>query len=81
LARQAAFQFLTSEDKISTYVAVAENAVKKDGYMVIGTFSESGPEKCSGLEVKQYSEASMSIQFEAAFNKIKMHKSRSYHTF
>ena len=68
---RAAFHFLTSEDKICKYVSIVQNAVKKDGYLVMGTFSENGPKKCSGLEVKQYTEASLSARFELSFNKIK----------
>jgi ubiquinone/menaquinone biosynthesis C-methylase UbiE len=68
---RAAFHFLTSENKIREYVSVAENSVKKNGYLILGTFSESGPKKCSGLEIKQYSETSMSARFETAFQKIK----------
>lgn len=68
---RAAFHFLTTEDKIYKYVAIAEDAIKQDGYLILGTFSENGPEKCSGLEIKQYSEASMSARFEVAFNRIK----------
>jgi SAM-dependent methyltransferase len=68
---RAAFHFLTTEEKINKYVAVAEHLVNKDGYLVLGTFSESGPKKCSGLETKQYSETSMSIRFELAFNRVK----------
>ena len=68
---RAAFHFLTSEDKIYKYVSIAENAIKKNGYLVLGTFSEKGPKKCSGLEIKQYSEASMSARFEVAFDRIK----------
>ncbi len=68
---RAAFHFLTTEEKIYKYVSVAEDAVKKDGYLILGTFSENGPTKCSGLEIKQYSEASMSARFEIAFDRIK----------
>ncbi len=68
---RAAFHFLTSEEKIYKYVSIAEDAVKKGGYLVLGTFSENGPTKCSGLEIKQYSEASMSARFEIAFDRIK----------
>ena len=68
---RAAFHFLTTEDKISNYVSIAEDAIKKDGYLILGTFSEKGPAKCSGLEIKQYSEASMSARFEIAFDRIK----------
>jgi SAM-dependent methyltransferase len=68
---RAAFHFLTTEEKIYKYVSIAENAIKKDGYLILGTFSENGPTKCSGLEIKQYSEASMSARFEIVFDRIK----------
>jgi SAM-dependent methyltransferase len=68
---RAAFHFLTTEDKIYKYISIAEDAVKKNGYLILGTFSENGPKKCSGLETKQYSEASMSARFEIAFDRIK----------
>ena len=68
---RAAFHFLTTENKIYKYVSIAEDAIKKDGYLVLGTFSKNGPSKCSGLEIRQYSEASMSARFEIAFDRIK----------
>jgi len=68
---RAAFHFLTKEDKINRYVTIAEKGIRSNGYLVLGTFSESGPEKCSGLEIKQYNEASMSHHFEQGFERIK----------
>ena len=68
---RAAFHFLTTEDKIYKYVSIAEDAIKKDGYLILGTFSENGPTKCSGLEIQQYSEVSMSARFEVAFDRVK----------
>lgn len=68
---RAAFHFLTTEDKIYKYVSIAEDAIKRNGYLILGTFSENGPTKCSGLDIKQYSEASMSARFEVAFDRIK----------
>jgi 2-polyprenyl-3-methyl-5-hydroxy-6-metoxy-1,4-benzoquinol methylase len=68
---RAAFHFLTSAEKIDRYVQIAENSIKQNGYLILGTFSETGPEKCSGLEIKQYSETSMSKRFEKKFNRIK----------
>jgi SAM-dependent methyltransferase len=68
---RAAFHFLTNEEKIYKYVSIAEDAIKKDSYLILGTFSENGPEKCSGLDVNQYSEVSMSARFEIAFNRVK----------
>lgn len=68
---RAAFHFLTTEDKIYKYISIAEDAIKKDGYLTLGTFSEDGPTKCSGLEIKQYSAVSMSARFEVDFDRIK----------
>jgi len=39
--------------------------------MVIGTFSKNGPKKCSGIEIKQYSESTMTKQLKTFFEKIK----------
>ena len=68
---RAAFHFLTNEEAVNKYVSIAESGIKKNGYLVLGTFSENGPEQCSGLQIKQYNEASMSARFEVAFNRIK----------
>ena len=68
---RAAFHFLTTENNINKYVSIAENAIQKDCYLILGTFSENGPTMCSGLNVKQYSAASMSVRFEIAFERIK----------
>ena len=67
---RAAFHFLTQEDEISKYVDIVQNNIQKSGIMVIGTFSEQGPLKCSAIEIKQYSEASMTKRFEGEFEKI-----------
>ncbi|MGE0568977.1 MAG: trans-aconitate 2-methyltransferase [Bacteroidia bacterium] len=68
---RAAFHFLTSEEKIYKYVSIAEDAIKPNGYLILGTFSESGPKKCSGLEIRQYNKTSMSARFEVGFERIK----------
>ncbi|MFN5224352.1 MAG: class I SAM-dependent methyltransferase [Bacteroidota bacterium] len=68
---RAAFHFLTTEEEISKYLSVAKNAVRLEGILVIGTFSESGPVKCSGLNIKQYSEKSLGEKLNRLFKKIK----------
>lgn len=68
---RAAFHFLISADKINKYVSIAEDAIKQKGYLILGTFSQNGPQKCSGLDIQQYSEASISARFEVAFNRVK----------
>ncbi len=68
---RAAFHFLTDEQSIKNYVETVQKHLNKNGNLVIGTFSENGPKKCSGLEIKQYSETTMTDQFETHFEKIK----------
>ncbi len=66
---RATFHFLTQSDQVASYLATAKKAVK--GYMILGTFSEHGPTKCSGLDIKQYTEESLDAQFSNGFKKIK----------
>ena len=68
---RATFHFLTSGSDIDKYLSIAKYAIKKNGNLIIGTFSENGPEKCSGLQIKQYSESLMSSTFKNDFDKIK----------
>jgi hypothetical protein len=39
--------------------------------MIVGTFSLSGPNKCSGLSVKQYDDKQLTKMFMDGFSKIK----------
>ena len=68
---RAAFHFLTTEEKIKRYVDLVQDAIRKGGYLILGTFSEKGPEKCSGLQIRKYSKAGMSERFNAGFKRIK----------
>jgi 2-polyprenyl-3-methyl-5-hydroxy-6-metoxy-1,4-benzoquinol methylase len=67
---RAAFHFLTDEQDISSYLKIAEQNINSSGVLVIGTFSEDGPKKCSGINIKQYSESSMTERLKALFEKI-----------
>lgn len=68
---RAAFHFLTDEQEISSYLETAQKSIKPTGVLVIGTFSEQGPKKCSGIEIKQYSENSMTERLKNFFEKIR----------
>jgi trans-aconitate methyltransferase len=68
---RAAFHFLTDEQEVSNYLEIAQKSIKPTGVLVIGTFSEQGPTKCSGIEIKQYSENSMAERLKDFFEKIK----------
>ena len=68
---RAAFHFLTTPDEIESYLKTARQSIKPAGALIIGTFSEQGPKKCSGLDIKQYSEESITHLFARGFEKIK----------
>ncbi len=68
---RAAFHFLTEENEIESYVNSIQNGLSSKGILVLGTFSKQGPKKCSGIEVKQYSEISMTEQLNRFFQKLK----------
>lgn len=67
---RAAFHFLTDENDISRYIHIAHKYIKANGVLIIGTFSEHGPKKCSGIEIKQYSEFTMTKRLSGLFKKI-----------
>jgi cyclopropane fatty-acyl-phospholipid synthase-like methyltransferase len=66
---RATFHFLTEEKQIKYYQNLTAKAVK--GYLTIGTFSDNGPEKCSGLTIKQYDERALATVLSTRFDKIK----------
>ena len=67
---RASFHFLTQINQIQKYAAIVSKSIVKNGKMIMGTFSENGPKKCSGLDITQYSETKMSAIFENDFDKI-----------
>jgi len=68
---RAAFHFLTDQKEIESYLNTLNIGVKPEGILVIGAFSEQGPENCSGINIKQYSEKTITDQLKNFFKKIK----------
>lgn len=68
---RATFHFLTQEQEITNYIDTIQKSIKPTGVLVIGTFSEQGPKKCSGIEIKQYSETTMTDRLKKFFEKVK----------
>jgi SAM-dependent methyltransferase len=66
---RATFHFLTTTEQIKKYMKTARKSVS--GFLTIGTFSQNGPEKCSGLEIKQYNEEELTLELNDGFDKIK----------
>lgn len=66
---RATFHFLTKSNQVERYLSIARRSV--NGFMTIGTFSEKGPKKCSGLPIKQYTEDTLANELRKGFSKIR----------
>ncbi len=65
---RASFHFLTSIEDIQKYKSLVSNSLNENGLLFLGTFSENGPLKCSGLEITQYSESKIQSVFGNDFS-------------
>ncbi len=73
---RASFHFLTKKNEIDKYLNSVSFFAKK---LIIGTFSNEGPKKCSGLKISQYDENSMKKTFgKVGFKSISFFKSDHY---
>jgi SAM-dependent methyltransferase len=68
---RATFHFLTMRPQVTRYLSSARIAVPAGGYLVIGSFSDKGPERCSGLPVHRYSEEDLTQELADGFDKLK----------
>ena len=67
---RAVFHFLTEKKDIENYVKIATKSVIRKGFLIIGTFSDKGPDSCSGLTIEKYSESKLTAAFSAGFSKL-----------
>lgn len=67
---RAVFHFLTLKEDVEKYVANVSKSLKQGAFFIISTFSNNGPEMCSGLKVQQYSEEQLFGLFKSNFDKI-----------
>jgi SAM-dependent methyltransferase len=52
---RAVFHFLTEQSERAVYVAQIRQSLRPQGFVVVATFAEDGPARCSGLPVVRYS--------------------------
>lgn len=65
---RAAFHFLISEEEKQLYLSKVSKYTRN---LILGTFSDKGPFKCSGLQVQGYSQDAMNRFFDESFHNIK----------
>lgn len=76
---RAVFHFLTDPADRKTYVEQVMRAVRPGGHVIVATFAEDGPEKCSGLPVMRYKPEALHDEFGDAFLLVK-HEKEAHHT-
>ena len=64
---RAALHFLISDEDIHKYLKNLLEGTEPGSIVILGTFSENGPTKCSGITIKQYSHEEMLKTFGAHF--------------
>jgi hypothetical protein len=65
---RATFHFLLDPEAVKNYLGKLNQFVR--GYVIIAAFSTEGPDKCSGLPVKQYNERSLCQVMQHDFEKL-----------
>jgi ubiquinone/menaquinone biosynthesis C-methylase UbiE len=76
---RAVFHFLTEPREREAYVRAVLRAVKPGGHVIVATFAEDGPQKCSGLPVMRYSADGLHAEFGAPF-KLLQQEREEHHT-
>lgn len=71
---RAVFHFLTDPADRARYVEQVRHAVRPDGLVLVATFAEDGPLKCSGLEVARYSPEALHHEFGDDFVPLESHR-------
>lgn len=69
---RAVFHFLTEKKDIEKYKQLVNKNVEE--HFILATFSDEGPNKCSGLEICKYSELDLKNQFNDSFTVIESFK-------
>ena len=64
---RAVFHFITEMEDVEKYISLCDKYIGKGGKLIIGTFAEDGPLKCSGLEIKRYSINNLKELFKKNF--------------
>jgi SAM-dependent methyltransferase len=68
---RAVFQFLTDAAQRRKYVELAYRTVPDGGHLIIASFADDGPKRCSDLDVRRYNAGSMSAELGKDFSLIK----------
>lgn len=65
---RAVFHFLTQATDRQRYIATVRHAVRPGGHVIVATFADDGPDRCSGLEVMRYDPEELHSEFGDGFD-------------
>ena len=71
---RAVFHFLTDPADRAAYVRELQGALCPGGHVILATFADSGPLKCSGLPVARYSAEELHAELGPSFHLVESHR-------
>jgi hypothetical protein len=75
---RAVFHFLTDAEDRRSYVELAQETVPEGGHLIIATFADDGPNRCSDLDVCHYNARSLASELGEGFSLVR--EARETHT-
>jgi SAM-dependent methyltransferase len=76
---RAVFHFMVDADDRARYLQTLRRTLRPGGHLVLATFGPAGPERCSGLPVRRYSEAERRAVLGDSFSVVS-HELRNHET-
>ena len=71
---RAVFHFLTEKKQRQKYINSLKQTLNLNGHVIIATFADDGPKKCSGLDICRYNEKSLSNELGDSFTLLSHYK-------
>lgn len=75
---RAVFHFLTGSAERAQYLSVLRGALPPGGHLILGTFAEDGPVRCSGLPVMRYDARAICAELGSEFALIEQQRERHF---
>ncbi len=64
---RAVFHFLTDPADRALYQDLAARTIRPGGHLIVATFADDGPARCSGLDVCRYNPQTLAVEFGDRF--------------
>jgi len=71
---RAVFHFLTEKVQRQKYIDNLTHILNKGGHVIIATFADDGPLKCSGLDICRYNHNTLALELGEGFSLVSHHK-------